>query len=95
MGRWFTYFGQLTVACNDTFAYFAGKWFGKHHLLGLSPNKTIEGWIGGLISNVCVTIFVAKCIMMKGTFWNCSPKTFNYGLYEEYVCDEFDPIFVK
>ena len=95
MGRWFTYFGMLTVACNDTFAYFAGKFFGKRHLIGLSPNKTVEGWIGGLISNILVTLFVAKCIMMKGTFWICAPKTFNYKFFEEYHCDELDPIFVK
>ena len=95
MGRWFTYFGALTVACNDTFAYFAGKFFGKHHLIGLSPNKTVEGWIGGLVSNVLVTVFVAKCIMMKGTFWICAPNSFNYGLFEDYHCDTLDPIFVK
>lgn len=94
-GRWFTYFGTLSAACNDTFAYFAGKWFGKHHLIGLSPNKTIEGWIGGLVSNIINTLIVAKFIMMKGTFWNCAPKSFNYGLFEDYHCEQMDPIFVK
>ena len=72
-----------------------GKCFGKHHLLALSPNKTVEGWIGGFVSNICQTLFVAKFIMLKGTFWICAPKTFNYGLFEDYQCDVLDPIYHK
>ena len=42
------------VFSGDTFAYFFGKAFGKHKLYEkLSPKKTIEGSIGGLIGS-CV-----------------------------------------
>lgn len=37
----------------DTFAYFVGKYFGKNKLCPLiSPNKTIEGAIGGLLGSL-------------------------------------------
>jgi len=37
---------------SDTAAYFAGRWFGKHKLYEkLSPKKTIEGSLGGLVGS--------------------------------------------
>ena len=48
----------LSFAC-DTFAYFAGRAFGKHKLAPkVSPKKTVEGSIGGMAGNVaCGLIF--------------------------------------
>lgn len=36
----------------DTFAYFGGKKFGKHKLSSISPKKTIEGSLIGLIATM-------------------------------------------
>lgn len=42
----------------DTFAYFTGKKFGKHKLWeAVSPKKTVEGAVGGVLSSVIVTCF--------------------------------------
>ena len=43
----------ILIACNDTFAYFAGVLFGKHKMApSISPKKSWEGLIGGLIASV-------------------------------------------
>ncbi len=42
---------------SDTFAYFTGKLFGKHKLYPVvSPNKTIEGAIGGIIGSAILSL---------------------------------------
>jgi len=49
----------------DTFAYFAGKMFGKHKLFPvISPKKTVEGGIGGLVGAVGM-IVAAKYIFFQ------------------------------
>lgn len=48
----------LSFAC-DTFAYFAGRAFGRHKLAPkVSPHKTVEGSVGGMLGNVvCGLLF--------------------------------------
>jgi phosphatidate cytidylyltransferase len=44
------FFAVVLVAFNDVGAYFVGRAFGKHPLAPmLSPKKTVEGFVGGLI----------------------------------------------
>lgn len=51
-----TVFVSLWVC--DTFAYFAGRFFGKHKLFErVSPNKTWEGAIAGYVGGVAVFLF--------------------------------------
>lgn len=47
----------LSVWVLDVMSYYVGKRFGKHKLsFYISPNKTIEGFLGGLLSCVFVDI---------------------------------------
>ncbi|MBR3694189.1 MAG: phosphatidate cytidylyltransferase [Erysipelotrichales bacterium] len=49
----------LVTFINDTGAYFAGRFFGKHKLNErISPKKTIEGSIGGFICGVLMSLAV-------------------------------------
>lgn len=57
MGRFWLLFIVCIIAANDTFAYYVGKGFGKHKLSpGISPKKTVEGALGGLIGGVAVAL---------------------------------------
>lgn len=50
----------ITAWSCDTFAYFSGRVFGKHKLIPhVSPNKTVEGAIGGVIGAIiaCTIVF--------------------------------------
>lgn len=38
----------------DTGAYFAGNFWGKHHFSSISPNKTVEGSVAGLLSSIVI-----------------------------------------
>ena len=45
---------------NDTLAYFAGRFLGRHKLYPeVSPNKTWEGFFGGMVGSV-VGMFIAR-----------------------------------
>jgi phosphatidate cytidylyltransferase len=56
----------LTVTwANDTLAYFAGRLFGRHKLYPeVSPNKTWEGFAGGLVGSV-LGLFVARAVYVS------------------------------
>ena len=52
-GRWWTFLALPTVWIADTGAYLIGSAIGKHKLAAkTSPNKTWEGYLGGLIFGV-------------------------------------------
>lgn len=52
----------LATWSNDTFAYFAGRAFGKHKLYEkVSPKKTWEGFAGGAVGSVSM-LFVAQLV---------------------------------
>ena len=48
----------VLIWVNDSEAYFTGKSIGKHKLTSVSPNKTIEGIIGGLLFTIIAGFIV-------------------------------------
>ncbi len=48
-GNWFVWVILIAASGSDTFAYLTGICIGKHHFSELSPKKTIEGCIGGVV----------------------------------------------
>lgn len=52
----------------DTGAYFAGTFFGKHKLCPeISPKKTVEGLLGGIISNALLMMLVGYIVSLIRT----------------------------
>ena len=51
----------ILIWSNDSFAYLIGKNFGKIKLLKrISPNKTVEGFLGGMLACFIMSYFIAQ-----------------------------------
>ncbi|CAM3883695.1 phosphatidate cytidylyltransferase [Flavobacterium cucumis] len=51
----------ILIWANDTFAYLVGKTFGKNKLFpSVSPKKTIEGFLGGMLFTVISSVLLSK-----------------------------------
>jgi len=62
-GRIYVWLIFITAWGSDTGAYFAGRKFGKHKLAPvLSPKKTIEGSIGGILMSALLCILYGLAI---------------------------------
>ena len=59
-GEYWVLLGILTVAAGDTCAYFVGRQFGRRKLApSISPNKTVEGALGGLLGSIALSVVFA------------------------------------
>ena len=52
----------LITTMTDTFAYFTGRLIGKHKMCpSVSPNKTWEGFVGGLVFGTIISVVFYVC----------------------------------
>jgi len=64
-GIFFILFGFFASWISDGCAYFAGRAFGKHKLAPkISPKKTVEGLIGGIVGN-CIFCIALWFVMSR------------------------------
>lgn len=61
----------ILIWSNDVFAFLIGKNFGKHKLIErVSPNKTVEGFLGGFIFTFIAGFIVARiCSSIQPLQW--------------------------
>ena len=65
MGREWVYYALLVTFATDTFAYFIGKTWGKHLLApSISPKKTKEGALGGMLGAVIISVLAVWLFAM-------------------------------
>lgn len=64
---WWLMYVFLLVWCADSGAYFVGRKFGKRKLApNVSPNKSVEGLIGGMLVAGLVTGIVGQWLQLSG-----------------------------
>ena len=67
-------YALLIVWLTDTGAYLFGKSFGKRKLWPqISPNKTIEGSLGGTLVSVIIPVVFVMTGLMEGSLWLLIP----------------------
>lgn len=72
---WF-FLPSSLVICNDCFAYIYGTIFGRTPLIKLSPNKTVEGFVGASVVTVFFAVLAAS-ILQEIPVFMCEPLEFN------------------
>ena len=65
-GRILIWFVLIASWGSDVFAYFIGRHFGKHKLTKISPNKTVEGAVAGVVGAILLGIIFA---VLCNTLW--------------------------
>lgn len=61
-GRLLVWYLIIAAWATDIFAYIVGKTMGKHKFSKISPNKSIEGCIGGVLGAIIVTLIYTFAI---------------------------------
>eukprot|EP01083_Nonionella_stella_P285155 970658_1 len=84
----------MLVVSNDSFAWLAGVLCGRKFIQkefnDLSPNKTWEGFIGGLIGTIIFGWYLSR-FMAQFTWMTC--PTNNFSLFPDKLECDLDPVF--
>jgi phosphatidate cytidylyltransferase len=70
-GREWVFWILLIIVASDTGAYFVGRAIGKHFIApAISPKKTWEGSIGGLVFSVIIAVVFGLVFSLPMTYWH-------------------------
>jgi len=65
-GKMWIFFLLAVAFANDTGAFYFGRLFGRHRLYpSISPNKTWEGAVGGLLISLIVSLFFLRATVFQ------------------------------
>ncbi|KAG1057340.1 hypothetical protein G6F43_000826 [Rhizopus delemar] len=88
---WFVMPAALVV-CNDIFAYICGFFWGKTPLIQLSPKKTVEGFVGGLIFTL-IFGFLITTALMRFDYIVCPVQDLGASAWSDISCEPKNPVF--
>jgi len=61
-GIWLIYV-LILIGSFDTSSYLVGKKFGKHKISSISPKKTSEGFVGGIVTCWIISLILGKLLL--------------------------------
>jgi phosphatidate cytidylyltransferase len=69
-GKELVFWAMFTTFASDTSAFFIGKAWGKHALApSISPGKTWEGAIGGLLASIIASLILRIIFPLPFSYW--------------------------
>jgi len=69
-GPWLILLVVMIVALADIGAFFSGRKFGRHSLaFNVSPKKTLEGLLGGVLANVLLVVVLGLWLELSSQDW--------------------------
>jgi phosphatidate cytidylyltransferase len=72
-GQWYVLFLCLTIWVGDSVAMYVGRSVGRHKMApAVSPGKTWEGAVGGVIGGVMTSVFSASVLLPHLALWQRS-----------------------
>jgi len=94
-GSAWIYFLLAVIFAGDTGAYYVGSYFGRHKLCpAVSPNKTVEGALGGLAANLLIGALF-KNYLMPNLSWQFACLLFLTMGVAGQIGDLFESMFKR
>ncbi|GAB4241365.1 MAG: phosphatidate cytidylyltransferase [Deltaproteobacteria bacterium] len=81
-GEHWVFLGIVAVSAGDTLAYFTGRAVGRTRLApAVSPNKTVEGALGGLLGSVAFSVLYARGFLPGVPAWYAAAGGAAVGIF--------------
>lgn len=94
-GRDWVLFALFTTFTSDSAAYFIGRAWGRHRLApSISPGKTWEGAIGGLIAAICVSLLLVWMLNLPLDYGQAIPLAIAVSVFGQ-IGDLFESLFKR
>ncbi|CAG9309913.1 CDS1_1 [Blepharisma stoltei] len=84
----------LLVVVNDCFSYIFGVFFGRIQLIKVVPDKTLEGFIGGLLSTI-ISAYILSHALAQYDYFLCPQPEIILTPFTSLTCNSEDILMKK